>query len=207
MHSFLFKYFKILCLAYKIEETYDEKNYNLLFSRFIKYSPSVSRDISDVTGINKIVKTCSLKITTIASKFKDAHVNNPPLPTDVFEFVNSLISCINTTDIDDVEEPDSYSLRDIAKCSTFRYENVPPSGLLGVKIQIKHMCQETLRHLPIWLPLLFWKKKPTPTPSKLLTPKSLLYESSYSFRFLEESVIISNLIPVRKVPYPNLYLQ
>ena len=58
-------------------------------------------------------------------------------------------------DIDDVEGSNSYSLRDIAKCSTLAYENIPPSGLLEMKIQIIHMCQETLRHLAIWLPLLF----------------------------------------------------
>ena len=82
-------------------------------------------------GINTIVKTCSVKITIIASEFKDTCINKPTLPTDVFEFVNTPISCINTTDIDDVEGSDSYSLRDIAKCSTLPYENIPPSGLLG----------------------------------------------------------------------------
>ena len=86
----------------------------LSFERMIKYSISVSCDINDVTGINTIVKTCSVKITTIASKFKDACINKPTLPTDVFEFVNTHISCINTTDIDDVEGFNSYSLRDIA---------------------------------------------------------------------------------------------
>ena len=70
----------------------------------IKYSPSVSCDINDVTGMNTIVKTYSVKITTIASKIKDTCINKPPLPTDVFECVNTPISCINTTDVDDVEE-------------------------------------------------------------------------------------------------------
>ena len=69
MHSLLFKYFKRFCLAYKIEEKYGEKNYHLLFSRMIKYSPSASCDVDNVTGINAIVKTCSVKITTIASNF------------------------------------------------------------------------------------------------------------------------------------------
>ena len=55
----------------------------------------------------------------------------PPLPTDLFEFINTPISCITTTDIDDVEGSNPYSLRDIAKCSTLPYENIPPSGLLG----------------------------------------------------------------------------
>ena len=90
MHSLLFEYFKIFCLAYKIEENYGEKIFKLLFSRMIKYSPSVSCDMNNVTGINTIVKTCSVKITTIASKFKDTRINKPPLPTDVFEFLNAL---------------------------------------------------------------------------------------------------------------------
>ena len=65
MHSLLFKYFRRFCLAYKIEEKYGEKNYNLLFSRMIKYNPSVSCDVNNVMGINTIVKTCSVKITAI----------------------------------------------------------------------------------------------------------------------------------------------
>ena len=85
VHSLLFKYLKRFCLIYKIEEKYGEKNYSLLFSRIIKYSPSVSCDISNVTGINDIVKTSSVKITTIASNFKDIYIIKPPLPTDVFE--------------------------------------------------------------------------------------------------------------------------
>ena len=39
-------------------------------------------------------------MNTIASSFKDISINKPPLPTDVFEEVNTPISCINTTDID-----------------------------------------------------------------------------------------------------------
>ena len=62
-------------------------------------------------------KTCSVKITT-ATKLTDTCKNKPPLPTDLFEFINTPISCITTTDIDDVEGSISYSLRDIAKCTT-----------------------------------------------------------------------------------------
>ena len=52
--------------------------------------------------------------------------------TDLFESINTPISCITTTtDIDDVEWFNPYSLRDIAECSTLPYENIPPSGLLG----------------------------------------------------------------------------
>ena len=149
-----------------------------------------------------------MKITTIATKVKDTCINKPPLPTDVFEFINTRISCIAATDIDGVEGSNSYSLRDNAKCSTLSYENMPPSGLLEMKIQIIHMCQETLRLLAIWLPLLFWTN--LATPSELLTQKIIviwILWSSYSFRLLEQSVIISNLIPVRKVPYSNFYFK
>ena len=102
----------------------------LLFSRMIKYSPSVSCGINNVTVINTIVKTCSVKITTIASTFKDTRINKPPLPTDVFEFVNTPILFFTTTDIDDVERSNSLRLRDIARCSTLPYEKIPPSALL-----------------------------------------------------------------------------
>ena len=70
------------------------------------------------------------------------------------------------------------------------------------------MCQETLRHLAGWFHLLFWTNSSTPL--ELLTQKSiviLIMWSIYSFRFLEQSVTISNLIPVRKVPYQNFYLK
>ena len=69
-------------------------------------------------------------MTTTASNFKDIYINEPPLPTDVFEGVNTPISSVNTTDIDDIEGSNSYTLKDIAKCSTLPYENIPPS-LLG----------------------------------------------------------------------------
>ena len=123
--------------------------------------------MNNVTEINTIVKICSVKITAIASKFKDTCINwlnififlfrhKPPFSTNVFEFVNIPISCIDTTDLYDVGESNSHSLRDIAKCSTLAYENIPLLESWVMKIQIIHMCQETLRHLDIWLPLLFW---------------------------------------------------
>ena len=98
----------------------------------IKYNPIVSCDIDNITAINTIVKPCSVKIKTATKvKVKDTCINKPPLPTDLFEFINTPISCITTTDIFDVEGSNSYSLRDIAKCSSLPHENIPPSGLLG----------------------------------------------------------------------------
>ena len=96
-----------------------------------KYNPSVSCDINNVTGINAIVKTCSVKIKRITSSFKDLCINKPTLPTHVFDDVSTPISCINTTDIDDIERSSSQSLKNIAKCSTISCENTHPSGLLG----------------------------------------------------------------------------
>ena len=96
----------------------------------IKYSPSVSCDINNITAINTIVKTFSVKLTT-ATKVKDTCINKLPLPTDLFEFINTPISCFTTTNIDAVEGSNPYSLRDIAKCSTLPDENIPPSGLSG----------------------------------------------------------------------------
>ena len=118
MHSHFLKYFKRFCLTYKIDEKHIEKNYNLLFSRMIKYRVSVSCDINNVTEVNAIVKTRSMKITIITSNFKDICINKPPLATEVFEDIN--------TDIDDIEGSNSYSLKDIAKCSTLPCENIPP---------------------------------------------------------------------------------
>ena len=66
----------------KINEKYGVKNHDLLFMRLIKYSPPVFCDINDVTGINDIVKRCSVIITTITSSFMDVCINKPPLSND-----------------------------------------------------------------------------------------------------------------------------
>ena len=103
----------------------------ITFSRMIKYSPSVSYDINNVTGINAIVKTCSVKITPITSSFRDICIDKQPLPTDVFDDVNTPIPCVNTTDIDNIERSSSYSLKDIAEYSTIPCENIRSFVLLG----------------------------------------------------------------------------
>ena len=95
-------------LTYKIDENYGEKNRDLLFSRMIKYSPSVSCDMNNVAGINDIVNPLSVKITTIRN-FKDVCINKPPLWSDVLYFVNTPFSCINTTDTDVIEGSNWYS--------------------------------------------------------------------------------------------------
>ena len=123
MHSLLYKYFKKFCLTYKIEEIYGERDHDLFFSRMIEHNPSISCNINNVTDINDIVKACSVIITKLPSNSKDTCINNPPLSTSVI-VENTSISRISNTDIDNTEEPGSYDLRDIAKCSTIPCENM-----------------------------------------------------------------------------------
>ena len=100
----------------------------------IKYSPRIYCDMNNVMTINDIVKPCSVQITTITISFRGICINKLPLPTDVFDFVNTPILCINTTDIDDIEGSSSYSLKDIAKFSTIPCENISPSVFFGDEI-------------------------------------------------------------------------
>ena len=168
----------------------------------IKYSPFVSCGMNNITAINTIVKTCSVLITT-GTKVKDTCIYKPPLPSDLFDYINSPISCITTTDIDDDERSNPYSLRDIAKCSTLPYENIPPSGLLGDENSNNTRVKRRWGILPFGCPFYFRQTYP---PLRNYLPLNIviwIMWSSYSFRFLEQSVKISNLIPVRKVPYPN----
>ena len=60
MHSPLFEYFKNSVWPTKWMK-HMAKKYNLLFLRMIKYSPSVSCNINNATGINAIVKICPWK--------------------------------------------------------------------------------------------------------------------------------------------------
>ena len=105
----------------------------------IKYSPSVSCDINNVTGINAIVKSFSMKITTIASNVKD------------------------------IEGSSSHCLKDIATCSTLPYENISPSVLLRDENLNNTICQETLRHLPVGSTFYFGQTHSPPSPLELVT--------------------------------------
>ena len=96
----------------------------------IKYRPSVSCDINNVTGIKYIVKTCSVKKTTITSSTEDVCIRKPPLPTNVFHNVNTPISYINTMDIDYLNGSSSYGLKDVGNCSTIPCENTPSVFLI-----------------------------------------------------------------------------
>ena len=140
----------------------------------IKYSPSVSCDINNITAINTIVKTCSVNITT-PTKVKDTCIKNP-LPTDLFEFINTPISCITTTDIDDVEEFNPYSLRDIAKCFTLPYENIPPSGLLGDEnSNYTHVSRDYEASCHLVVPFILNKHT---HPFEIINPKNHCYMNS-----------------------------
>ena len=105
----------------------------------IKYSPSVSCDINNVTGINATVKTFSMKITTIASNVKD------------------------------IEGSNSHCLKDIATCSTLPYENISPSVVLRAQNLNNTMCQETLRHLQVGSTFYFGQTHSPPPPLELVT--------------------------------------
>ena len=93
--------------------------------------------------------------------------------------------------IDDIERSSSYSLKDIAKCSTIPCENVP---LLYYRRWKWHPCQEILGHLANWFRIFLWTN--TPTPLELVTknisaiwipgsnlPLSILGTISYHFQF------------------------
>ena len=74
-----------------------------------------------------------------------------------------------------------------------------------MKTSIIHACQETLRHLASCFHLLLYTN--ASTPSEFVTQNiSVTWNpwSKYSFRFLEQSVIISGLIPV---PCQKVYLR
>ena len=152
MHSLLYKYFKKFCLTYKIEEIYGERDHDLFFSRMIEHNPSISCNINNVTDINDIVKACSVIITKLPSNSKDTCINNPPLSTSVI-VENTSISRISNTDIDNTEEPGSYDLRDIAKCSTIPCENIPPSAPTGdEQINNIHVSRDVPKSRQLVLP-------------------------------------------------------
>ena len=71
-------------------------------------------------------------------------INKQPLPTDVSDVIYTPIYCINTMDIDDIEGPSPYNLKDIAKCSTIFSEKYTPTvfwGGGGGGVQITHNTQ------------------------------------------------------------------
>ena len=82
-----------------------------------------------------------------------------------------------------------------------------PSVLLGDEnLNNTHVSRDA--EAASWFHLLFWTN--TSTPLELVTQYVIviwILWSSYSFRFLEQSVLISSSIPVRKVPYQFFYLE
>ena len=93
-HSLLFKYFKRFCLTCNIDWKYGEKKYDLLFSRIIEYSPSVSGDVNDIIEMNNIANSCSVKITPMTSIFKHIWKNKPPFPTNVYDDVRTSLNVL-----------------------------------------------------------------------------------------------------------------
>ena len=78
-----------------------------------------------------------------------------------------------------------------------------------MKIQIMHMCQETLTSC-LLVPPFIMNKHIYPFGMSNNNPKYQYYITSVTqllFSILRKSVTISSKIPVRKVPYHNLYLK
>ena len=66
---------------------------------------------------------------------------------------NTSISRISNTDIDNTEEPGSYDLRDIAKCSTIPCGNIPPSAPTGdEQINNIHVSRDVPKSRQLVLP-------------------------------------------------------
>ena len=76
---------------------------------------------------------------------------HPCIPFVIVE--NTSISRISNTDIDNTEEPGSYDLRDIAKCSTIPCENIPPSAPTGdEQINNIHVSRDVPKSRQLVLP-------------------------------------------------------
>ena len=123
-------------------------------------------------------------------------------------FINTPISCITITDIDDVEGSNSYSLRDIAKWSTLPYENIPPSGLLGDENSNNtYVSRDTEASCHLVAPFI-WNKHIHPF--GIINPqKSLLYEFCDQLLFsilrtISHSFHV-NALKFRLVQYDNFY--
>ena len=93
-HSLLLKYmyFKQFCSAYNIEGKYGEKNSDLLFSRMLKHSPSVSCDIHNIKEIKDIVKASYVKIMPLTRSLGCEWKSKSPLTTNVFHVVHPFLT-------------------------------------------------------------------------------------------------------------------
>ena len=93
------------------------------------------------------------------------------------------IMCYVTTNIDDIEGSNSYtcSLKDIAKCSTLPYENIPPCVPLGDE-NLNNTYVPRDNQASCQFHFLFWTN--TSTPLELVTQNVIVISSllsSYSF--------------------------
>ena len=142
-----------------------------------------------LTDINDIVKACSVIITKLPSNSKDTCINNPPLSTSVI-VENTSISRISNTDIDNTEEPGSYDLRDIAKCSTIPCENIPPSAPTGdEQINNIHVSRDVPKSRQLVLP---YSLNIHIHPFGIVNPKNHCYLNS----------VIQSLLPIlRTISY------
>ena len=55
--------------------------------------------MNNETEIDYIVKACTMKLTSITGNFENLWVNEPLLPTDVFDDADNPVSCTDTADV------------------------------------------------------------------------------------------------------------
>ena len=94
----------------------------------LKHSPSVSCDIHNIKEIYDTVKASYVKIQPLTRSLECEWISKSPLPTNVFDVVNTLLPYI--LDIEDSGGNNSCSLSDVARCSTILNKNTPPSEFL-----------------------------------------------------------------------------
>ena len=132
-----------LAAIYNIVGKYGEKNSDLLFSRMLKHSPFVSCNLHNIKEINAIVKSSYVKIKPLTRSLECEWISKSPLPTNVFDVVNTPLP--GTLDTDDSGGNNSCSLSDVAECSTILDKNTPPQNFYLIEILITR--QETLGYL------------------------------------------------------------
>ena len=70
-----------------------------------------------------IIKAFTVKLTSVTGSFENVRVNKTCLPTNVFDGVNTPVSCISATEINDIEKSGLNTLYDVTKFCLARYLN------------------------------------------------------------------------------------
>ena len=123
-------------------------------------------------------------------------------------FTITSILCINTTNTDDIQGSNSYTSKGIAKCSTLSCQSIPPSVLLGDEIlNNTYVSRDTHASCRLVPPFILNKHI---HPFGISNPTYHCYVNSkvqLLFPILWSNSHVSSLMPVRKVPYQNIYLK